>query len=114
MSPLKSEEGRRDGQGMGAGLGREREVGRGGGGGGGGDGSDSLCDGIDLTPPLGHPAATLTLPQSLTSDPLTPPFSSSLPIMPFNSVPAAVAATTTATASVLMGPWKCSSIVLCV
>lgn len=60
---------------MGAGLERKREVGRGGEGGGGGDGSDSLCDGIDLTPPLGHPAATLTLPQSLTSDPMTPPFS---------------------------------------
>lgn len=56
---------------MGAGLERKREVGRG--GGEEGDGSDSLCDGIDPTPPLGLPAATLTLPQFLTSDPLTPP-----------------------------------------
>lgn len=48
------------------GLERKREVGRGGGGAGGGG-----C--IDLTSPLRHPAATLTLPQSLTSEPLIPP-----------------------------------------
>lgn len=47
---------------------------------------------------------------------VNPLASSSLPIMLFNSVPAAATttATPTATTSVLMGPWKCSRIVLCV